>query len=134
MCIYIKYTSTVRLYPFSNLYFNPAPDSAKTPEPEAEAEPEQVTPARRKRRSESSESGSGMSPTDCTAFHCKNVPLALNKKEVMEKHFGRFGKVRRVFCRPNKNLAIIHFQDHVSLWGHLRFCHCLFRFAVIMIE
>ncbi|CAL8266206.1 unnamed protein product [Lota lota] len=87
-------------------------DSAKTPEPEAE--PEQVTPARRTRRSESSESGSGTSPTDCTAFHCKNVPPTLNKKEVMEKHFSRFGKVRRVFCRPNKNLAIIHFQDHAS--------------------
>ena len=116
-------TATVRLYLLSNPYFNPAPDSAKTPEPEpepeaeVEAEPEQVTPARRTRRSESSESGSGMSPTDCTAFQCKNVPPALNKKEVMEKHFGRFGKVRRVFCRPNKNLAIIHFQDHVSLGG-----------------
>ncbi|CAL8387635.1 unnamed protein product [Gadus morhua 'NCC'] len=88
--------------------------SAKTPEPAAEAEPEQVTPTRRTRRSESSESGLGMSPSDCTAFHCKNVPPALNKKEVMEKHFGRFGKVRRVFCRPHKNLAIIHFQDHTS--------------------
>ena len=110
-------TATVRWYLLSKPYFNPATVSAKTPEPAAEAEPEQVTPTRRTRRSESSESGLGMSPSDCTAFHCKNVPPALNKKEVMEKHFGRFGKVRRVFCRPHKNLAIIHFQDHVSMGG-----------------
>ncbi|CAL8240621.1 unnamed protein product [Merluccius merluccius] len=87
-------------------------DSAKTPEPEAESE--QATPTRRTLRSESSDSMSGMSPADCIALQCKNVPAALNKKEVLEKHFGRFGKVRRVFCRPNKNLAIIHFQDHAS--------------------
>uniref|UniRef100_A0A3Q3WCP2 Germinal-center associated nuclear protein n=1 Tax=Mola mola TaxID=94237 RepID=A0A3Q3WCP2_MOLML len=66
------------------------------------------------RRRENSESLSGMSPTDCTTIQCRNVPAALNKKEIIEKHFGRFGKVRKVFCRPAKNLAIVHFDDHVS--------------------
>ncbi|KAJ3592539.1 hypothetical protein NHX12_007666 [Muraenolepis orangiensis] len=87
-------------------------DSAKTPEPEAVSE--QATPPRPTYHSESSESGPPPSPTDCTVLQCRNVPPALNKKEPLEKHFGRFGKVRRVFCRPNKNLAIIHFQDHAS--------------------
>ncbi|KAM3862155.1 germinal-center associated nuclear protein [Diretmus argenteus] len=85
-------------------------DSATTPEPE----PVTATPTRRSLRSESSESLGGQSPTDCTVLQCKNVPPALNKKDVIEKHFGRFGKVRRVFCRPNKNLAIVHFNDHAS--------------------
>lgn len=94
------------------LYWLPHPDSAKTPESESE----QAKPARRTLRSESSESGSGAaSPMDCVALQCKGVPLALNKKDVLEKHFARFGQVRRVLCRPAKSLAIIHFQDHVSL-------------------
>ena len=51
---------------------------------------------------------------DLTALQCKGVPPNLNRKDVIEKHFNRFGKVRRVFCRTQKNLAIVHFQDHVS--------------------
>uniref|UniRef100_UPI003AAB6F8D germinal-center associated nuclear protein n=1 Tax=Centroberyx gerrardi TaxID=166262 RepID=UPI003AAB6F8D len=85
-------------------------DSAKPPEPE----PETPTPSRRSLRRESSDSLGGLSPTDCNVIQCKNIPPALNKKEVIEKHFGRFGKVRRVFCRPGKNLAIVHFDDHAS--------------------
>lgn len=83
-------------------------DSAKV----TDSKVENTTPAKRSVRRESSESG--MSPTDCTSIICKNVPPALNKKETIEKHFGRFGKVRRIFCRPAKNMAIVHFDDHVS--------------------
>ncbi|XP_034077413.1 germinal-center associated nuclear protein isoform X1 [Gymnodraco acuticeps] len=73
-----------------------------------------TTPVRRGSRRDSMESLGGMSPTDCTVLQCRNVPPALNKKEVMEKHFGRFGKVRKVYCRPGKNLAIVHFDDHAA--------------------
>ncbi|XP_010776749.1 germinal-center associated nuclear protein [Notothenia coriiceps] len=73
-----------------------------------------TTPVRRGSRRDSTESLGGMSPTDCTVLQCRNIPPALNKKEVIEKHFGRFGKVRKVYCRPGKNLAIVHFDDHAS--------------------
>ncbi|XP_027138252.1 germinal-center associated nuclear protein isoform X2 [Larimichthys crocea] len=85
-------------------------DSAKVPDPNLET----TTPVKRGVRRESSESLSGMSPSDCTTIHCRNVPPALNKKDVLEKHFGRFGKVRKVICRPAKNLATVHFDDHAS--------------------
>ncbi|KAI1884892.1 hypothetical protein AGOR_G00214560 [Albula goreensis] len=75
---------------------------------------ETETPARRSRRGESTDSLGGMSPSDATAIQCKNVPPNLNRKDIIEKHFSRFGKLRRVFCRPNKNLAIVHFHDHAS--------------------
>lgn len=54
------------------------------------------------------------SPTDCYIILCKNVPTNLNRKDILEKHFGRFGKVRKIFCRPAKNMATVHFHDHVS--------------------
>lgn len=85
-------------------------DSAKAPGPNLET----LTPVKRGLRSESSESLSGMSPTDSTIIYCRNVPPALNKKDIIEKHFARFGKVCKVFCRPAKNLATVHFSDHVS--------------------
>ncbi|TKS67603.1 Germinal-center associated nuclear protein [Collichthys lucidus] len=85
-------------------------DSAKVPDPNLET----TTPVKHGVRRESSESLSGMSPSDCTTIHCRNVPPALNKKDVLEKHFGRFGKVRKVICRPAKNLATVHFDDHAS--------------------
>ncbi|XP_054471888.1 germinal-center associated nuclear protein [Anoplopoma fimbria] len=73
-----------------------------------------TTPVRRGVRRESSESLGGMSPTDCTIIHCRNVPPNLNRKDVMEKHFGRFGRVRKVICRSGKNMATVHFDDHAS--------------------
>ncbi|XP_019955220.2 germinal-center associated nuclear protein [Paralichthys olivaceus] len=85
-------------------------DSAKAADPQLQA----VTPVKRGVRRESSESLSGMSPTDCTSIQCRNIPQGLNKKDIIEKHFGRFGKVSKVFCRPTKNLAIVHFEDHAS--------------------
>ncbi|XP_068428671.1 germinal-center associated nuclear protein isoform X2 [Clinocottus analis] len=66
------------------------------------------------RRRQSSESLSGMSAADCTIIQCRNVPQSLNRKDVIEKHFGRFGKLRKVLCRPTKNLVIVHFDDHAS--------------------
>ncbi|XP_056884180.1 germinal-center associated nuclear protein isoform X1 [Takifugu flavidus] len=54
------------------------------------------------------------SPTDCNIILCKNVPANLNRKDIIEKHFGRFGKVRKVFCRPAKNMATVHFNDHAA--------------------
>ncbi|XP_076603708.1 germinal-center associated nuclear protein [Chaetodon auriga] len=85
-------------------------DTAKAPDPQ----PETTTPVKRDLRRESSDGLGGVSPIDSTAIQCKNVPPALNKKDVIEKHFGRFGKVRKVYCRPAKNLAIVHFDDHAS--------------------
>ncbi|KAF1382270.1 hypothetical protein PFLUV_G00141980 [Perca fluviatilis] len=85
-------------------------DSAKSPDSNLGI----TTPVRGARRRESSESLSGMSPTDCTIIRCMNVPPAYNRKDVIEKHFSRFGKVRRVFCRTGKNMVIVHFDDHAS--------------------
>ncbi|XP_077599433.1 germinal-center associated nuclear protein [Stigmatopora nigra] len=72
------------------------------------------TPRRTARRSESSDSLGGTSPTDCTIIQCRNIPPALNKRDILIKHFSRFGKVCKVFCRPGKNLAIVHFNNHAS--------------------
>ncbi|XP_036400726.1 germinal-center associated nuclear protein [Megalops cyprinoides] len=83
-------------------------------EEETATDPEAKTPARHSRRGESTDSLGGTSPADATAIQCKNVPAHLNKKDVIEKHFSRFGKVSKVFCRPNKSLAIVHFHDHAS--------------------
>lgn len=58
---------------------------------------------------------------DCNTIQCRNVPPALNKKDTIEKHFGQFSKVRKVFCRPAKNLAIVQFDDHVSYFNTLYF-------------
>lgn len=55
-----------------------------------------------------------MSPSDLTTIMCRNVPPSLNKRDVIEKHFARFGKVCKTICRPNKKLAIVHFDDHAS--------------------
>uniref|UniRef100_A0A3B4AL85 Germinal-center associated nuclear protein n=1 Tax=Periophthalmus magnuspinnatus TaxID=409849 RepID=A0A3B4AL85_9GOBI len=65
-------------------------------------------------RRESTDSLGGLSPNDCTALHIKHVPPDLNVKKVLEKHFGGFGKVRRVYCKPQQNSAVVHFDDHAS--------------------
>ncbi|XP_030614652.1 germinal-center associated nuclear protein [Archocentrus centrarchus] len=85
-------------------------ESPKGSDPTAEI----MTPVKRGVRTESSESLSGMSPTDCTTLVCKNVPPALNKKDTIEKHFARFGKVHKIYCRPAKNLTTVCFIDHAS--------------------
>ncbi len=90
--------------------YHPFLESATTTDPKLET----TTPVKREVRRESSESLSGLSPIDGTTIMCRNMPPALNKKDVIEKHFSRFGRVRKVLCRPLKNLAIVHFDDHVS--------------------
>ncbi|XP_072254034.1 germinal-center associated nuclear protein isoform X2 [Leuresthes tenuis] len=84
--------------------------SAITPDPRAEG----LTPMSRGVRRESLDSLSGMSPNDLTTIQCRNVPPALNKKDVIEKHFARFGKLQKVSCRPAKNVAMVHFHDHAA--------------------
>uniref|UniRef100_A0A3B4XWI0 Germinal-center associated nuclear protein n=1 Tax=Seriola lalandi dorsalis TaxID=1841481 RepID=A0A3B4XWI0_SERLL len=91
-------------------YPYPYPDAAKPSDPKLET----VTPVKRGVRRESSDSLGGMSPTDCTTIQCRDLPAALNKKDTLMKHFARFGKVSKVLCRPGKNLAIVHFDDHAS--------------------
>ncbi|XP_074514474.1 germinal-center associated nuclear protein [Sebastes fasciatus] len=73
-----------------------------------------TTPMKRGVRRESSDSLGGMSPSDLTVIQCNNVPPALNRKDVILKHFCRFGKVQKVLCRPAKNMVIVHFDDHAS--------------------
>lgn len=75
-----------------------------------------VTPVKHERRErrESSESLSNASFTDCTVLQCRKIPQSLNKKNIIEKHFSRYGRVSKVICRPAKNLAFVHFNDHVS--------------------
>ncbi|XP_052421100.1 germinal-center associated nuclear protein-like [Carassius gibelio] len=72
------------------------------------------TPSRRASRKDSTDSLAGLSPTDATVIQCKGIPPNLNKKNLIIQHFGHFGKVLKVYCRPQKNLAIVHFQDHAS--------------------
>lgn len=69
----------------------------------------QSTPAARGSRKDSTESLG-----DCTVLQCRNLPPELNQKGVLAKHFGAFGKVRRIYCKPQRNLAAIHFDDHAS--------------------
>ncbi|XP_055018999.1 LOW QUALITY PROTEIN: germinal-center associated nuclear protein [Boleophthalmus pectinirostris] len=65
-------------------------------------------------RRESTDSLSGLSPNECTVLHCRDVPPDLNRKDVLVKHFGRFGKVLRIYCRIQRNSAIVHFDNHAS--------------------
>uniref|UniRef100_A0A3P9IZ74 Germinal-center associated nuclear protein n=1 Tax=Oryzias latipes TaxID=8090 RepID=A0A3P9IZ74_ORYLA len=99
----------------------PAASSVQTPtrdveEPteETETKVEMSTPASRGERSESLDSLGGMSPSELTCIMCRNIPQELNKRNKVEKHFARFGKVCKVLCRPAKNLAIVYFNDHAA--------------------
>uniref|UniRef100_H2MJD5 Germinal-center associated nuclear protein n=1 Tax=Oryzias latipes TaxID=8090 RepID=H2MJD5_ORYLA len=79
-----------------------------------ETKAEMSTPASRGERSESLDSLGGMSPSELTNIMCRNIPQELNKRNKIEKHFARFGKVCKVLCRPAKNLAIVYFNDHAA--------------------
>ncbi|KAM6934890.1 germinal-center associated nuclear protein [Xenentodon cancila] len=89
---------------------NEMSDPATTPDPKTLV----LTPKTRGPRSESLDSLSGVSPNDLTSILCRNVPHVWNKKDVLEKHFARFGNVHKVFCRPAKCMAIVHFGDHAA--------------------
>uniref|UniRef100_A0A8C1Z6F6 Germinal-center associated nuclear protein n=1 Tax=Cyprinus carpio TaxID=7962 RepID=A0A8C1Z6F6_CYPCA len=86
----------------------------KAEEVSLKPEPQTHTPGRRASRKESKDSLAGLSPTDATVIQCKGIPPNLNKKDLVIQHFGHFGKVLKVYCRPQKNLTIVHFQDHAS--------------------
>uniref|UniRef100_A0A6I8NHV6 Germinal-center associated nuclear protein n=1 Tax=Ornithorhynchus anatinus TaxID=9258 RepID=A0A6I8NHV6_ORNAN len=77
-------------------------------------DPAGATPSRRSKRSESAESLGGPSPSQLTAIQCKNVPDGLNTRAVLERHFGRFAKVQRVYTKRSRKFAVVHFFDHAS--------------------
>lgn len=91
-----------------------APLVLKKAEVSVKPEPQTHTPGRRAARKESTDSLGGLSPTDATVIQCKNIPSNLNRKDLLIQHFAHFGKVLRVYSKPQKNLAIVHFQDHAS--------------------
>uniref|UniRef100_A0A672MLX2 Germinal-center associated nuclear protein n=1 Tax=Sinocyclocheilus grahami TaxID=75366 RepID=A0A672MLX2_SINGR len=86
----------------------------KAEEVSLKPEAQTLTPGRRASRKESTDSLGGLSPTDATVIQCKGVPPNLNKKDLIIQHFRHFGKVLKVYCRHQKNLAIVHFQDHTA--------------------
>nr|XP_023665832.1 germinal-center associated nuclear protein isoform X1 [Paramormyrops kingsleyae] len=81
---------------------------------ELDPEAETASTVRRARRLDSTDSLGGMSPSEAMVLQCKNIPASLNSKDILGEHFRQFGRVQRIFCRPQKNLAIVHFHDHAS--------------------
>ncbi|CAM4601451.1 unnamed protein product [Leuciscus chuanchicus] len=86
----------------------------KAEEVSLKAESQTHTSGRRATRKDSTGSLSGLSPTDATVIQCKGIPPKLNRKELVTEHFGHFGKVLKVYCKPQKHLAIVYFHDHAS--------------------
>lgn len=89
-------------------------DLRKAEEISHEPESQMPTPGRRTGQKESTDSLGGLSPSDATVIQCRGIPPNYNRKDLITQHFGHFGKVLRVYCRPQKNLAIVHFKDHAS--------------------
>lgn len=79
------------------------------PAPSTSTELQTPPAARAGSRRESTES-----TTDSTVLQCRNLPPELNHKGILIKHFSAFGKVHRVYCKPQRNMAFIHFGDHAS--------------------
>ncbi|TRZ03754.1 hypothetical protein DNTS_009746 [Danionella cerebrum] len=75
-----------------------------------ETDPQRHSLGGRSARKESTDSLVG----DSTVIQCKNIPSNLNSKDLLKQHFGHFGKVLKVHCKPQKNLAVVHFQDSSS--------------------
>ncbi|XP_066115234.1 germinal-center associated nuclear protein isoform X1 [Saccopteryx bilineata] len=71
-------------------------------------------PGRQSKRSESTDSLGGFFPAEITAIQCKNIPDYLNSRTTLENHFGKIAKVQRIYTKPNKKLAVVHFFDHAS--------------------
>lgn len=70
------------------------------------------TPLRRTKRSDSTDSIGPLSPNEQTCIQLKNLPQDLNKKQVLEAFFKKFGKIQRTYCKPGNTTAIIHFAQH----------------------
>ncbi|XP_022236380.1 germinal-center associated nuclear protein-like, partial [Limulus polyphemus] len=67
------------------------------------------TPKREERRIASPEE-----IRNITSIICKGISEEINKKQILQEHFSKFGKVRRITCGPQKNYAVIYFYDHES--------------------
>ncbi|KAJ1187895.1 hypothetical protein NDU88_004661 [Pleurodeles waltl] len=65
-----------------------------------------------RRRSSSAGIVGELSPSEPTAIQIKNIPDHLNKPGIIKKKFDRYGKVGRIYCRPEKKAVTIHFQNH----------------------
>ncbi|XP_029462588.1 germinal-center associated nuclear protein isoform X2 [Rhinatrema bivittatum] len=87
-------------------------------EEEAQKNPKRDLPGkislRQRQRRESMNNLEGSVPKKITTIQVKDIPEQLNQCSKVEKYFSRFGKVRRIFHREKKNLAIIHFCNHES--------------------
>lgn len=51
---------------------------------------------------------------DRVALICKNVPPRFNNSQKLRQHFSKFGEVARVFPKPERGMATIHFKTHES--------------------
>ncbi|XP_048739403.2 germinal-center associated nuclear protein-like isoform X2 [Ostrea edulis] len=49
---------------------------------------------------------------DKVAIICKNVPPRFNNIQKLRQHFSKFGDVARVFPKPERGMATIHFKTH----------------------
>ncbi|CAJ0955068.1 unnamed protein product [Ranitomeya imitator] len=68
--------------------------------------------ASRGERSDGGEHLVPVSPSDLATFLIRNVPNNLNKKNIMEDHFKKYGKILRINCRVKQKMAIIQFNNH----------------------
>lgn len=51
---------------------------------------------------------------DRVALICKNVLPQFNNSQKLRQHFSKFGEVARVFPKPERGMATIHFKTHES--------------------
>ncbi|XP_073433623.1 germinal-center associated nuclear protein [Dendrobates tinctorius] len=65
-------------------------------------------------RSEGAEHSVPVSPSDLTTIVIRNVPIKLNKKNILEDYFKKCGKILRINCRMKQKIASIQFNDNNS--------------------
>lgn len=61
---------------------------------------------------------------DRVALICKNVPPRFNNSQKLRQHFSKFGEVARVFPKPERGMATIHFKTHVSHYSYIYLINC----------
>lgn len=61
---------------------------------------------------------------DRVALICKNVPPRFNNSQKLRQHFSKFGEVARVFPKPERGMATIHFKTHVSHYSYMYLINC----------
>ena len=52
------------------------------------------------------------------AIKCMNISPNFTREDV-EKHFIKFGNITKLIFRKEKQYAVIHYQDHVSLMAKI---------------